>query len=85
MVAVLPSGVNRESVVTHMTKEGITTSVHFRPLHHLSWFQQHADIGASGTRVADELAPRALSLPLHPGLRVDQVDRVCDVLREALW
>jgi dTDP-4-amino-4,6-dideoxygalactose transaminase len=34
--------------------------------------------------VCDALAPRALSLPLHPGLTVADVDRVVDALAGGL-
>lgn len=84
MVVVLPPRVDREAVVARMAEEGVSTSVHFRPLHHFAWFRRHARIGPGGVSVADELAGRTLSLPLHPRLRYDQVDRVCDALGRAL-
>jgi dTDP-4-amino-4,6-dideoxygalactose transaminase len=34
--------------------------------------------------VADELADRVLSLPLHPGLPAEDVDKVCEALAGAL-
>jgi perosamine synthetase len=57
---------------------GVETSVHFRPLHHLHWFRAHAEVGPGGAPVADRLAGRALSLPLHLGLREDDVGFVCE-------
>lgn len=84
MVVLLPPTVDREAVVAQMSEAGIATSVHFRPLHHFAWFQRHARIAPGGLPVAEELAGRTLSLPLHPRLGIEQVDRVCDALGRAL-
>ena len=84
MVVVLPPGVDRNGVATAMAEVGVPTSVHFPPLHNLSWFAEHADIGPAGTAVADDRAGRVLSLPLHPGLDEADVDRVCQALTDAL-
>ena len=80
MVVVLPESVVRPTVVAGMTGAGVSPSVHFRPLHTFRWFQHTADLGPGGAPVADALAPRTLSLPLHPGLEPADVDRVCATL-----
>ncbi|HWC12953.1 MAG TPA: DegT/DnrJ/EryC1/StrS aminotransferase family protein [Acidimicrobiales bacterium] len=84
MAVVLPDGADRAVVRARMAEARIGTSVHFRPLHTFPWFAEHALVGRVGTRVAAELAPRVLSLPLHSTLTAEQVDRVCDVLADAL-
>lgn len=84
MVVLLPNGVERQVVVDTMSEAQISTSVHFQPLHSFKWFATNADIGPAGLGVADALAPRALSLPLHPGLSITDVDRVSTVLSAAL-
>ena len=63
---------------------GVASSVHFRPLHQLTWMAANAKIGPAGTTNADRAAPRALSLPLHPNLTPADVDRVCDELLASL-
>jgi perosamine synthetase len=84
MVVLLPRGVDREQVQQQMAERGVSTSVHFRPLHRLAWFGEHLELGPGGTPVADAAAERALSLPLRPGLTLTDVDRVCTELRYAL-
>lgn len=83
-VVVLPEGTLRSAVIAAMGAEGIGTSIHFRPLHRLSWYRERALVGPTGVAVADAIAPRVLSLPQFPGLTHDEVDRVCAVLRSAL-
>jgi dTDP-4-amino-4,6-dideoxygalactose transaminase len=84
MVVLLPAGSDRDAVRASLTAAGIATSVHFRPLHRFAWFAEHAVVGAGGLSVAESLADRALSLPLYPGLRGDDVDRVVAALAAAL-
>ena len=84
MVVLLPEGVDRGAVTSSMGAAGVPTSIHFPPLHHLTWFRENAEIGPGGLGVADALAPRALSLPLHPNLGEADVDTVCQVLADAL-
>lgn len=84
MVVVLDEHIDRDNVVVHMNEAGIGTSVHFRPLHHHTWFRRNAVLAVDGLPVADAMASRVLSLPLHCNLTPSQVERVCDVLTSAL-
>ena len=84
MAVLLPEGADRDGVLDRLRAEGIVASVHFRPLHGLTWFRQHCSLGPGGVPVADRLAGRALTLPLHPRLSDADVDRVCDALGVAL-
>jgi dTDP-4-amino-4,6-dideoxygalactose transaminase len=84
MVVALDAGIDRSRIVAEMGAAGIGTSVHFQPLHRFPLLAEACAVGPGGLAVADDLAPRALSLPLHPALTDDQVDRVCEVLRDAL-
>lgn len=84
LVVALPDGARRRTAFDRLADAGITTSLHFRPLHQHEWFQEHARIGPTGTGVSDDLAERVLSLPLHPALLDADVDRVCEVLETSL-
>lgn len=84
LAVALPVGVDRKRVYARLDGVGIGTSLHFRPLHDYDWFAEHAVIGPAGTPVADEMAHRLISLPLHPGLSDAEVDRVCEVFADAL-
>jgi dTDP-4-amino-4,6-dideoxygalactose transaminase len=83
-VVLLPEGTDRDRVVAAMADAGIGTSVHFQPLHRFGWLGERARLDPGGTPVADAAAGRALSLPLHPSLADDDVDRVCEELARCL-
>jgi len=84
MVVLLPSGVERAAVMASMLERGVSTSVHFQPLHTFPWFERHALLGPGGVPHADGLAPRAMSLPLHTCLDLADVDHVCEALTDAM-
>jgi dTDP-4-amino-4,6-dideoxygalactose transaminase len=84
MVVLLPAGVYRAAVRSTLADAGVGTSVHFRPLHRFAWFREHAVAGPGGLSVADAVADRVLSLPLHTRLTDDDVDRVVTVLDVAV-
>ncbi len=79
-VVVLPEGVDRAAVVAGLKDEGISPSVHFRPLHRFSWFAANAAVGPGGLPVCDAMAARTLSLPLHVGLTEADIERVSHAL-----
>jgi dTDP-4-amino-4,6-dideoxygalactose transaminase len=84
MVVLLPEGVDRQAVSAMLDRAGVRTGIHFPPLHTFTWFKEHAELGPGGTPVADAMAPRVLSLPLHAQITPAQIDQVCDALATAL-
>jgi FlaA1/EpsC-like NDP-sugar epimerase/dTDP-4-amino-4,6-dideoxygalactose transaminase len=73
-------GLGRDELIERLAEQGIGTSVHFIPLHHMPYFRSTATIPAGGLPGADELFPQLLSLPLHLDLTDSAVDRVCEEL-----
>ena len=77
----LPGG-TRDHVAGALASHGISTSVHFIPVHHLAHFASLTPSG--GLPGADAMFERLLSLPLYPRLSLDQVDRVSTTLSDIL-
>ncbi len=74
----------RDDVVASLSADGIGAGIHYpAPVHLLPAF---ADLGlAAGTfPVAERLAGEILSLPIYPGITVEQQERVVGQLRVAL-
>ncbi len=72
---------NREKVVEGMSERGIPTAVHY-PLP-LNKQPAVADDTVS-LPVGDAAAERVLSMPMHPYLADEQIDRIVDALRQSL-
>jgi dTDP-4-amino-4,6-dideoxygalactose transaminase len=81
VVRVLPwMGISRDDLAGQLADRGIGTSVHFIPLHTMAHFRATAEWRPGGLPVADALFEQLLSLPLHPALTDDDVDRVVDAV-----
>jgi dTDP-4-amino-4,6-dideoxygalactose transaminase len=78
---VLPDGIEREAIQLAMKQAGIQTSVHYPPVHRFSNF---AGRFSANVPVVDALAPRLLTLPLHPLMTIADVHAVCDSLVSSL-
>jgi perosamine synthetase len=76
-------GMDRDTVAERLAGAGVGTSVHFIPVHHLPYFRDLLGPEACGALpTADQVFPRLLSLPMHPGLADSDVDQVCEALTE---
>jgi len=60
-----------------MLAEGIETGIHYPPNHLLKYFSNQNN---ESLPVTNQYFPQLLSLPLHPELSFDDVDKVCNVL-----
>ena len=69
----------RDRLRDALAAERIQSSIHYPAIHR---FTHYAD-GAAPLPVAEEIADRMLTLPLHPNLTTADVDLVCDVLAGA--
>jgi perosamine synthetase len=76
--------IDRDEVIRRLGQEGIGTSVHFIPLHEHSYYRDRLGCRAEEVPVAAEAWPRLISLPLFPGMTLDDIDRVCEVLTSIL-
>ncbi len=76
-------GRSRDETAASLAEHGIGTSVHFIPVHQLSYFRRTLGTEMCSTLpVADLVFPRLLSLPLYPDMSDDDVDRVCQTLED---
>lgn len=74
--------IGRDRVIEELKARGIGTSVHFIPLHLHSLYQQHCGYHAGDFPNAEKRFAGSISLPLFPGMSLDEQDRVIEALRE---
>lgn len=70
----------RDALRAYLQKKVIETGVHYKPNHLLSFYGG----GQTQLPVTEALYGELLSLPLHAGLCVSEVDAVCDAIKEFL-
>ncbi len=74
---------NREAVQKKLQDAGIPSSIYyFKSLHQHQAFAKYAPKG--GLPVCEKLAGRVLSLPMHPYLTDNQIDRVVAAVKSAV-
>jgi dTDP-4-amino-4,6-dideoxygalactose transaminase len=82
MPVVLPTAISRQAVIDRLRKRGIQTTVHYPPVHRLTFYQNlYPDVHLPRT---DEFSRRELTLPLHPRMTPETVDLVVNSLAAAL-
>jgi dTDP-4-amino-4,6-dideoxygalactose transaminase len=72
----------RDDLIAALTAEGIGTSVHYRPLHEMTYWKERYHCEPGDFPVASRYFAGAVTLPLFAGMTDAQVDRVVAVVRE---
>ena len=73
----------RDELITALSDRNIGTSVHYRPLHQMTYWKEHYPSQPGEFSVADRYFAGAVSLPLFPSMTQEQVDHVVNVLHQA--
>jgi dTDP-4-amino-4,6-dideoxygalactose transaminase len=82
MPVVLPTAIDRQTVIDRLRKRGIQTTVHYPPVHRLSFYNDlYPDCHLPRT---EEFARRELTLPLHPRMIPANVEFVVNSIAAAL-
>ena len=76
--------VGRDDVIALLTEKGIGSSVHYRPLHQMTFWRCQPSSPFGGFPVADRYFEGAITLPLYPAMREIEANEVITVLRKAL-
>ncbi len=75
----------REKVIRLFAEREIGYSVHYTPLHRLTYWAKTARIPQDGLPIADAYFDGCLTLPIFPTMTKDQNDLVVATLKEALF
>lgn len=74
----------RDAIRKHLTDKGVPTALYYpKPMHFQPAYAAYGG-GPGSCPVAEDLCHRTLSLPLHPYLEPSTVERICDLVAEAL-
>jgi dTDP-4-amino-4,6-dideoxygalactose transaminase len=80
-VQITSAAVTRDEVIAGLRRSNLGASVHFIPLHLMSFYQRALGYRRGDFPVAEKVFDRILSLPLFPRMQDSDVLRVAD----ALW
>jgi dTDP-4-amino-4,6-dideoxygalactose transaminase len=86
MPVVLPATADRQQVMIALRERGIQSSIHYPPIHQFTSFRDEPDLCQESRRLprTEAIAARELTLPLYPSMSEEQIELVCDGLKDAL-
>ena len=76
--------VSRDEFIAKLKEQNIGTSVHFIPLHLHPFYQKKYNFSKGDFPAAEWLFEREVSLPMYPGMSLQDVEYVVNVIREIL-
>jgi dTDP-4-amino-4,6-dideoxygalactose transaminase len=74
---------NRDGLQKHLSENGIGTLIHYPIPPHLQKAYQSLGFKKGSFPIAEELADNCLSLPIWPGMTLDQVNTVAETIKKA--
>ena len=75
---------NRDDLIAGLAEKGIGTSVHYRPLHEMTYWKERYHCEKSEFPVASRYFEGAVTLPLFAGMTDAEVDRVAAAVQAIL-
>jgi len=78
------TGVTRDELFKKLMEAGIGLSVHYTPLHLLSFYKSFLKVKSKGFPVAERVYKQILSLPLFPMLTKKKIDFIIQRIQEIL-
>jgi dTDP-4-amino-4,6-dideoxygalactose transaminase len=77
-------GLNRDQIIAEMKRAGVATSVHWMPLHMHPYYRETLGSAPSHYPCAASIYPELVSLPLYPEMTSEDVEYVCEVLKQSI-
>ena len=76
------SKLNRNMVIRHLSERGIGTSVHYKPLHIMTYYKNKYGLDAEDFPESLKKYRQSLSLPIYPDLTDSDVSRIIESVLE---
>lgn len=73
--------IDRDEFILQMSRRGVECGVHYEPIFNLSYYRKALKLNAKEFPNAAYAGQRVVSLPLYPGLKLTDVDYVCDAIK----
>jgi len=78
------SKVSRNDFIQLMAKEGIGTSVHYKPLHRMTYYKETYKLQPDDFPNTEKVWNGTVSLPVYPDLNTEGLKYVCDKIKAIL-
>lgn len=78
------SPVSRNRFIEQMAEKGIGTSVHYKPLHQMSYYREKYGLKNDDFPNAEKIWKGTVSLPIYPGLTDNELYYICNTVKKIL-
>lgn len=78
------ASVSRNRFIELLAEQGVGTSVHYKPLHRMTYYRQRYGLRAEDFPNAERIWRGCVSLPIYPALSDDDLEYVCRTIRQTL-
>jgi perosamine synthetase len=72
----------RDKIMKYLNSNGIATSIHYTPVHKFSLYKK--DYANLKLPVTERVSEEVLTLPLFPDLKEEEVEFICNKIKEAV-
>jgi dTDP-4-amino-4,6-dideoxygalactose transaminase len=76
--------ISRNDFIQRMADRGIGTSVHYKPMHRLSYYRDYYQLDPSKFPVSEKIWQGTVSLPIFPSMSQEEQNYVIDEVRKIL-
>jgi dTDP-4-amino-4,6-dideoxygalactose transaminase len=76
--------INRNAFIEYMAQAGVGLSVHYKPLHRMTYYRDFYKLRPEDFPQAERMWRGCVSLPIFPGLTDDELDYVCSCVSRIL-
>ena len=73
---------DRQALIDRLFENGVKTSVHYRPLHLMSYWKQTYGLQKENYPVSTKTFERCITLPLFPSMTLEEQDHVICIIKE---
>ncbi len=81
----LDKKINRKAFMQKLKEKGVQTSIHYLPVHQLSYYRNNFPQKSKKTlQISEQIGKREVSLPLHPRMSRKNVSFVCQQVESVL-
>lgn len=77
-------GIDRNEFISEMAKQDIGTSVHYKPLHRMSYYKKRYKLKAEMFPNAEWVFKRCVSLPMFSAMKEEQLEYVVESIKRIL-
>jgi dTDP-4-amino-4,6-dideoxygalactose transaminase len=76
--------VSRNEFIIQMEKAGIGTSVHYKPLHRMTYYKETYLLDPNDFPNTERIWNGTVSLPIYPDLTDEELEYICQTIKEIL-